>query len=76
MIRLTLIALTLTGLAACGGDAPTPASSEHQAKATYACPMHPDITADSAIKCSKCGMKLVKQEAHDHSSHEHGSKAH
>lgn len=38
----------------------------------YACPMHPDITADKPGDCSKCGMALVEQEEHDHSSHEHG----
>jgi hypothetical protein len=29
-------------------------------KESYACPMHPEITADKAGKCSKCGMALVK----------------
>ncbi len=38
----------------------------------WACPMHPDVTSDEEGECSKCGMTLVKQEAHDHSSHDHG----
>ena len=25
----------------------------------YACPMHPEVTADRAGTCPKCGMKLV-----------------
>src|SRR5260221_12092436 len=29
--------------------------------ATYACPMHPDVTSDKPGKCSKCGMELVKK---------------
>jgi hypothetical protein len=30
------------------------------AAASYACPMHPDVTSDAPGKCSKCGMDLVK----------------
>src|SRR5882672_5089990 len=30
--------------------------------ATYACPMHPDVTSDKEGKCSKCGMALVKKD--------------
>ena len=26
----------------------------------YACPMHPDVTAADPVRCSKCGMALVK----------------
>jgi len=40
--------------------------------AVYACPMHPDISADEPGECSKCGMALVEQKEHDHSSHDHG----
>jgi hypothetical protein len=28
---------------------------------TYVCPMHPDVTATAAGKCSKCGMALEKR---------------
>jgi FtsP/CotA-like multicopper oxidase with cupredoxin domain len=38
-----------------GGDA-TPASS-------YACPMHPEVTAAEPGTCPKCGMKLVPSDA-------------
>jgi hypothetical protein len=27
----------------------------------YVCPMHPEITSDTAADCSKCGMKLERQ---------------
>jgi hypothetical protein len=75
MSRIALFILLL-GAAACGAT-PTPAAEEaapaakEVATATYACPMHPDITADAAGQCSKCGMDLVEQKAHDHGSHSH-----
>lgn len=28
--------------------------------ATYACPMHPEVTGNEGDKCPKCGMNLVK----------------
>ncbi len=31
------------------------------AAATYACPMHPEVTSDKPGKCPKCGMALVKK---------------
>jgi FtsP/CotA-like multicopper oxidase with cupredoxin domain len=42
----------------------------------YACPMHPDVTNDTANRCPKCGMKLiparlVRAEVGDHGG-EHG----
>ncbi len=51
-------------------------ASEEGAKEVWACPMHPDVTSDKEGECSKCGMTLVKQEAHDHSSHDHGDADH
>jgi membrane fusion protein, copper/silver efflux system len=30
-----------------------------QEKASYTCPMHPDVVADKPGKCPKCGMDLV-----------------
>ena len=38
------------------GDPDTTAS-------TYACPMHPEVTASEPATCPKCGMKLVAVEA-------------
>jgi FtsP/CotA-like multicopper oxidase with cupredoxin domain len=29
--------------------------------ATYACPMHPEVTSEKPERCPKCGMKLVPQ---------------
>ncbi|MCF6240902.1 MAG: hypothetical protein L3J74_06100 [Bacteroidales bacterium] len=44
--------------------------SDQTAEATYACPMHPEVTGKEGDKCSKCGMALVKVEE-DHSEHNH-----
>ena len=46
--------------------------------ALYVCPMHPDVTSESADRCPRCGMKLVPADlvaegshgTHDH--HHHG----
>jgi FtsP/CotA-like multicopper oxidase with cupredoxin domain len=41
--------------------------------ALYVCPMHPDVTSDSADRCPKCGMKLVPADLvgeMDHGTHE------
>jgi Cu(I)/Ag(I) efflux system membrane fusion protein len=90
MTRLTLT-LTLL-LTACGSSAepeapaaPAPVvkhdggEMKHEmpaGEAKYACPMHPDITSHEPADCSKCGMALVKQDEHDHASHDHGDGAH
>ena len=29
----------------------------------YTCPMHPEVKADAASKCPRCGMNLVPQGA-------------
>ncbi len=46
------------------------------APTTYVCPMHPDVTSDSAATCPQCGMRLVPQSGaptdHPHApGHEH-----
>jgi hypothetical protein len=41
-------------------SAPTPAATT-AAKATYSCPMHPEVQKDSPGSCPKCGMNLVKK---------------
>ena len=41
--------------------------------ALYVCPMHPDVTSDSADRCPKCGMKLVPADLvgeMDHGTHQ------
>jgi FtsP/CotA-like multicopper oxidase with cupredoxin domain len=41
----------------------------------YVCPMHPDVTSDSADRCPKCGMKLVPADLvgeMDHGTHDEG----
>lgn len=38
---------------------PTAAAPVH---AIFVCPMHPDVTADHAEACPKCGMTLVPLE--------------
>lgn len=46
-------------------SAPSNAASQPAqpaAAAAYVCPMHPDVTSDKPVKCSKCGMKLVKKD--------------
>ena len=49
---------------------------------SYACPMHPEVTASEPATCPKCGMKLVPADAaadpaggaeHTH-AHEHGQE--
>lgn len=41
-------------------SAATPAATA-AAKATYSCPMHPEVQKDSPGSCPKCGMNLVKK---------------
>jgi FtsP/CotA-like multicopper oxidase with cupredoxin domain len=45
-------------------------------KASYVCPMHPEVTSTEAGRCPKCRMKLVPSQlvlhtAHDMSGHSH-----
>ena len=39
----------------------TPAAKDHK-RASYTCPMHPEVRQDAPGKCPKCGMKLVPEE--------------
>jgi FtsP/CotA-like multicopper oxidase with cupredoxin domain len=40
-----------------------PVRTEMPAVASYACPMHPEVTATEPGTCPKCGMKLVPSDA-------------
>ncbi len=51
---------------------PPEAPDSDQGSAAYACPMHPAEQSVGPGECSKCGMAMVKQEVHDHGSHDHG----
>jgi uncharacterized paraquat-inducible protein A len=43
----------------------------------YTCPMHPEVKADAASKCPRCGMSLVPQGAkHPFLRHMLGSPLH
>lgn len=42
--------------------------SHESDKATFVCPMHPEIQASKAGSCSKCGMALQPQ-SHDAKPH-------
>ena len=51
--------------------------------ALYVCPMHPDVTSESADRCPRCGMKLAPADlvaegshgTHDHHHHGGGEAA-
>jgi len=46
-------------------------ASEASDKATYTCPMHPEVQSEEPGKCPKCGMFLVEKTDHDSSDHKH-----
>jgi membrane fusion protein, copper/silver efflux system len=41
----------------------------------YHCPMHPNYRSDKPGECGICGMRLVPDEAEDHSQHAHSAAA-
>ena len=50
-------------------------------KASYVCPMHPEVTSTEPGRCPKCRMKLVPSQlvqktAHEMSGHSHASAEH
>lgn len=79
IIKLTLIIIALVAL----NNEPTLAQEKQavhpneqaakEAKATYTCPMHPDVKADKPGKCPECGMNLVLAE--DQQKGEGGEKS-
>jgi len=42
---------------------------EQAEKASYVCPMHPEITGKEGDKCSKCGMALKPAKNEEESAH-------
>jgi len=52
--------------------------SEAEDASSYACPMHPEVTASEQATCPKCGMKLVPAQmaAESAGEHEHGGTGH
>lgn len=61
------------GMAEHAGMKHEEASSDHQAKTLYTCPMHPDVRSDKPGTCPKCGMTLrLKAQTHEQGGmHEH-----
>lgn len=56
LMKNFLIATVLSAtLAACSSQKPGASSAD----ATYACPMHPEVTGKQGDKCPKCGMALT-----------------
>jgi len=63
-------AILLLGCQRTGPQLPAePASSSSQTK--YSCPMHPEMVAQKAGRCPKCGMDLVAAEAAENASTPH-----
>lgn len=62
-IKLFFSAILLANFffVACSGSAVNKkdtTTTNVRSNATYACPMHPDVTGKAGDKCSKCGMAL------------------
>ncbi len=49
-------------------------AKEKSGKATYTCPMHPEVKKDRPVSCPKCGMDLVPEKAEDSSEEEKAYK--
>ncbi len=54
--------LLITVLTATAVNAQNSAQTDTTSKASYYCPMHPEVTASKPATCNKCGMKLVKMK--------------
>ena len=57
---LTAMASSAALLTGCKHTDPSASSSASAQK--YTCSMHPEVVADSAGKCPKCGMELVEKK--------------
>ena len=62
-VVIALVAIAVVGAAVI--LATTSGHGQHQARATYYCPMHPTYRSDRPGDCPICNMKLVKVEAMD-----------
>lgn len=55
---MLVIATSFLATSMMAQDKKTPQESKQAPAASYVCPMHADVTASKAGKCSKCGMAL------------------
>lgn len=53
--NIVIATMLSTTIASCGSQK----SGGSSADATYACPMHPEVTGKEGDKCPKCGMALT-----------------
>jgi Heavy metal binding domain len=75
--RIALAIVALSGSLMLNAVAQTAGTTKQQeqqvvsqeAKETFVCPMHADVTADKAGKCPKCGMALEKRVASNDAKH-------
>ncbi|OYU56294.1 MAG: hypothetical protein CFE25_03355 [Chitinophagaceae bacterium BSSC1] len=62
--RLMLVlATSLLSASLMAQDKKTPQETKQAPPSSYVCPMHADVTASKAGKCSKCGMALKEVKA-------------
>lgn len=60
---LLVLAISFLATNAMAQDKKTNQESKQAPTASFVCPMHADITATKAGKCSKCGMALKEVKA-------------
>ncbi|GAC1437912.1 MAG: hypothetical protein NVSMB63_00560 [Sediminibacterium sp.] len=62
IIVLIAVIMGFTTFAQAGKEKMPAGKMASAAKATYTCPMHPDVVSDKPGKCPKCGMALVQKK--------------
>ncbi len=60
-MRLLTTLLIATAFSATFASCGSQKSGAGSADATYACPMHPEVTGKQGDKCPKCGMALTRK---------------
>jgi ribosomal protein L34E len=60
---MLVIATSLLATSIMAQDKKVPLETKQAPAASYVCPMHADVTATKAGKCSKCGMALKEVKA-------------